>query len=382
MPAALPPSALVRVPPVSRELTSSWLRRLAAQYGLPPQDLLRGVINGPHPVHVTGSPKPGLELFLNSPAREAFSRFTRIPPSRLANLLPSHTHPHDRLDDDSDVRAVWSAPCHRWVTACPPCTSRAWTVEQPVLVYPGPCGHICQRHQRWLLADSERASSICLGTMPDILSSHRQHLALVRAHPHTGRVVALAAAVVWSWQTQGWKGDTVWQHRTHRLAQLTSCRVSAVAAHPLVPYPETITLTRLLIDRGFQQRLRAAATTAGPPTASTMLLQELGRRTGRPWLADWLTAHTRLSRPQPPDGGSDLLRRWLTLLANTPGETIGEELWRMPGSAMRPQHYGDRSGVLAEGRSHSVTKEARAASLTGGWEPSPPQGDRAPTPCP
>ncbi len=62
-------SPLVRIPPVARELTGSWFRRMAAPYGLPAQDFLRGVLSGTHRVQVTGTPSSGLELFLNTHRR-------------------------------------------------------------------------------------------------------------------------------------------------------------------------------------------------------------------------------------------------------------------------------------------------------------------------
>ncbi|MDH6630379.1 hypothetical protein M2271_008239 [Streptomyces sp. LBL] len=371
-------STLVRIPPVAGELTGSWFRRMAASYGLPAQDLLRGILNGPHQVQVTGTPGTGLELFFNTPARMALTRSTGLPLSRLAHLLPALAAPHGRLADGENLRAAWYMPGEAWVGACPSCTGRSWRPGRPVLVYPGTAGHICLRHRCWLLAHPGRPASIPLETLPEVLTAHRHHAALVRARPDAAEVVALAAAVVWSWQVQGWRSETVWQDRVRRLAAVTGSMPTAVVAHALVSYPETIAVARLLGAPRWQQRLRETAAAEGAGAATELLLREISRRADRPWLADWLIAYTR-TRPRKA-AQTDPLDRWLRRLTAADG-TESDGLWTVHRTAARPTEYSDRAGFLTDRRARTVCEEAGAAFLTGGWEPVPlPRLGSAPCP--
>lgn len=373
-----PASTLVRIPPVAGELTGSWFRRMAAPYGLHAQDLLRGILSGTHRVQVTGTPGTGLELFLNTPARTALSRSTGLPLSQLTRLLPALSASHGRLADDEDMRAAWYMPGEAWVGTCPACTGRAWRPGQPVLVYPGTAGHVCRRHRLWLLAHPGRPASIPLQTLPEVLTAHRHHSALARARPDAADVVALAAAVVWSWQVQGWRSETVWQDRVRRLAAVTGTMPAAVVPHALVSYPETIAVARLLGAPRWQQRLRETAAAQGAGAAMKLLLGEISRRVGRPWLADWLIAYTR-TRPRTA-AQTDPLDRWLRRLTAVDGPE-SDGLWMVPRAAVRPTEYNDRVGFLTDRRPRSIYEEAGAAFLTGGWEPVPsPRPGLAPCP--
>jgi hypothetical protein len=282
----------VRIPPTRRELTGSWLRRMTAPYGLPAQDLLRGLLSGPHRVQVTGSPGTGLELFLNIPAQRLLAQSAGLPLSRLTALLPALTGIPERLADPSTVQAAWYMPREPWVGACPECSGRLWLTRRPVLAYPGVAGHVCRRHRRWLLADADKPTSVALQTLPEVLAAHRQHCLLVRTRPYAPQAVALAAAVVWSWQVQGWKAEAIWEDRARRVADLLECTPAAVAPHALLTYPETISVARLLSAPHWQQRLRSSASEKN--AAAAALVQEIGRRVGRPWLADWLNARARV----------------------------------------------------------------------------------------
>lgn len=364
----LPAYTPVQLPPVAQELTGSWIRRMTAGYGLPAQDLLRGILGGSHGVEVTGTPGSGLELFLNAAAKRLLVRFTGMPFSRLISLLPALSASHDRLVDDAIRRAAWYRPCEAWVGACPPCAKRAWLPGRSVLVYPQAAGHVCQRHRRWLLAHAGRPASIPLGSLPEVLAAHRRHAALVRARPDAADVVGLAAAVVWSWQVQGWRAETVWQDRVRRLAAVTGCRPAAVVAHALVSYPETITVARLLGAACWQQRLRETAAAEGVGAATELLLREIGRQAARPWLADWLMACARTKSKTAVQ--TDPLDQWLSRLIATAG-TTSDSLWTVPRTAARPIEYGDRASFLTESRPRTVYEEAKAAFLTGGWEPVP-----------
>lgn len=359
-------SASARVSPYAQELTGSWIRRMTVHYGLPAQDLLRGILNGPRRVRVTGTPSSGLELFLNAPARAELTRFTGQPLAHLTRLLPSLAT-HELRWDDEVAGAAWKVPRERWVSACPACTGRACSPGRPVLVYPGVAGHVCRRHQRWLLAHADEPVSIPLQTLPEILAAHRRHTALVRTHPRATNAMILAAAMVWSWQVQGWRLETIWQDRVHRLTAVTRCTPAAVVPHALLSYPETVAVARLLVDGGWQQRLRETVADAGIPSAAGAFSQEVGRRINRPWLADWLAALSRVSPPRVVQ--ADPLRQWLHELttANGAGGTAG---WTVLPSTLRPAQFIERAGLLSPGRARIVFEEAAAASLIGGWEPS------------
>ncbi|MFJ7087675.1 TniQ family protein [Streptomyces griseus] len=359
--------ALVRVPPVSQELTGSWVGRLAQVYGLPVQDLLRGAFSGPRPVKLTGAFRTAPEVFLNEPARVALGRLTRIPPARLRELLPSFAPTHERLTDDIGPQAGWFSPRGAWVTACLPCTRRSWSPRQPVLVYPGAAGHVCRKHRRWLLADAHTSVSAPLQALPEVLAAHRHHTSLLRARPQAAEVVALASAVVWSWQVQGWHGDPIWRQRAAALASFTGCSAASATAHALVPYPETIAIARVIGNRHWHQRLRTAAAGQGFRAAHSLLLEEFGRRTGRPWIPDWVVARTRTRRASATE--HDPLWWWLQRLLAS-GGAPEEELWRMPASLGRPHQFGDRVALSGGSPVRPVIDDARAAFLTGGWEPS------------
>ncbi|MFD7148226.1 MULTISPECIES: TniQ family protein [Streptomyces] len=358
--------ALVRVPPVSQELTGSWVGRLAQAYGLPVQDLLRGAFSGPRPVKVTGAFQTAPEVFLNEPARAALGRLTRTPPARLHERLPSFAPTHERLTDGIGPQAGWFSPRRAWVTACLPCTRRSWSPRQPVLVYPGAAGHVCHRHRRWLLADARISVSAPLQALPEVLAAHRHHTSLLRARPQAAEVMALASAVVWSWQVQGWHGDPIWQRRAVALASFTGCSAASAAAHALVPYPETIAVARVLGNRHWHQRLRTAAAGQDFRAAHGLLLEEFGRRTGRPWLSDWMIARTRRGSA----AERDPVLWWLERLLASGDAPEEEGLWRMPASLARPHQFGDRVPLSGGSPVRPVIDDARAAFLTGGWEPT------------
>ncbi|MFB7344760.1 TniQ family protein [Streptomyces hydrogenans] len=368
-----PGHALVHVPPVTRELTGSWLRRVALACGLPAQNLVRGILSGTQTVHITGTPKTALEAYFNAPARAALARFTSIPLSRLYGLLPELGPTHSRLRDDKGTQAAWYSPARAWVTACPPCTPRAWSPQQPVLLYPGAVGHICRRHRRWLLADENGPASVPLGTLPEVLAAHREHVALAHNAPGATGALTVAAAVVWSWQAQRWHGDSLWSQRTSALASLTGCSPAGAAAHSLIAYPETVRVATLLSDQAWQRQLREAASKQGMQAAHALALVGIGQRIGRPWLADWLTAIPRTRRLDP--GEHDPLKWWLGCL--TGPDTPAGVLWCVPNTLGRPVEYSDRLSFLTEARVRSVIGDARTASLTGGWEPVPSRASPA-----
>lgn len=69
--------------------------------------------------------------------------------------------------------------------------------------------------------------------------------------------------------------------------------------------------------------------------AGQVLREEFGRRTGRPWLSDWMIARSRTCTRRGSAAEHDPLLWWLEgLLASR--DASEEELWRMPASLARP----------------------------------------------
>jgi len=369
MPVAV--AGIQRVRPISGEMTSSWLTRLAGAYALPVQDVLRGILTGPLPSQITGAPRAGAELFLNTPARTALARFADFPLEQLQVLLPSLSFTHERHTEEGPAQAAWHMPRHSWVSACSACTAHTESGKYPPRVYPGAVGHICPRHHRWLLAGLRHSPAVDLTQLPEVLEAHHQHTTMVQRYPNPDAVVGYAAAVVWSWQTQGWAQEAIWARRTRHLADLLSCEPAVVAAHPLITYPEIISVARLLGSTRRQQQLAVIAAADGPPAADHALYTELSRSTGRPWLEDWLAACTRLGPPGPGRAAADPLRHWLRALTCSvlPGQR--PDLWVVPPDMQWPVHYSDRSRFLCQARARSIAEQAQGLALTGGWRPPP-----------
>ncbi|MFG2767877.1 hypothetical protein [Streptomyces rubiginosohelvolus] len=75
--------------------------------------------------------------------------------------------------------------------------------------------------------------------------------------------------------------------------------------------------------------------------AGQVLREEFGRRTGRPWLSDWMIARSRTCTRRGSAAEHDPLLWWLEgLLASR--DASEEELWRMSASLARPHQFGDR----------------------------------------
>lgn len=231
-----------------------------------------------------------------------------------------------------------------------------------------------------MLATWSTASFIDLDTFPDVLRAHRHHTRRLRNSPDAMDALAYAKAVVWSWQTAAWPEKSIWPQRTAALAGLLGLRNRhEVAAHPLIPYPETVAVAALLAAPAWRHHVlhtSPGARTRASPQAVTAIHTELARRTDRPWLP------RRMPGPTSPGGRRalppDPLRQWLdncvrTRAGSTP--TARAELWTLPRFAQAPEHYSDRSGFLHHGARPSDIR-ARDLGLTGGWQA--PSGRSAP----
>lgn len=133
-----PPGAL-RVRPLPREATASYLTRLAAAYHLSAAQLLDGL----H-ITTTGTPAapPATEIHLSNEAARRLSGFTRIPPAHLARAL-ARRPPPAAIGTARAATARWqpAQPAVQPLPACTACTAHrsphkavpAWTHPAPSL---------------------------------------------------------------------------------------------------------------------------------------------------------------------------------------------------------------------------------------------------------
>ncbi|MFI0901598.1 hypothetical protein [Streptomyces sp. NPDC020983] len=363
--------------PVAGELTASWLSRLAAVYRLPARDLLRA-ITGPLPGRpLAAIPAPGREVYLGPKARQRLALFAGIRQEDLGRRLPAAAHAHPLGTDRGPLWTDWYVPHRPWHTACGPCSRRHTRHPRlarptPVLVYVTGARHICQRHRRWLLATWDTPSFIDLTHFPEILNAHRRHMRLLRERPDANDALAYACAVVWSWQSAAWPEEHLWPRRTAALARLLGLdNPLEVAAHPLIPYPETIAVAEFLATPAWRHQVPHAsprARTRASTQAAGTVHAELAHRTGRPWLPQRLAEAARACGRR--RGLPDPLQHWLDgcIRARAAPSTATNRalLWTLPSMAQAPEHYDDRTGLLHHGPRPSSTR-AHALGLTGGW---------------
>ncbi|WP_337192241.1 TniQ family protein [Streptomyces sp. HUCO-GS316] len=144
-----PPGAL-RVRPLPRETTASYLTRLATAYHLSAAQLL----NGLH-ITTTGTPTgpPATEIHLSNEAARHLSDFTRIPPAHLARAL-ARQPPPAAIGTAHAAIARWQPvqPAMQPLPACTACTAhRSPHKAVPAWIHPAPNlprALICTRHQQ------------------------------------------------------------------------------------------------------------------------------------------------------------------------------------------------------------------------------------------
>ncbi|MFD5259148.1 TniQ family protein [Streptomyces bobili] len=130
------PGAL-RVRPLPREATTSYLTRLAAAYHLSAAQLLDGL----H-ITATGTPAapPATEIHLSNEAARRLSDFTRIPSAHLSRA-PARQPPPAAIGTAHAAIARWQPvqPAMQPVPACTACTAhRSPHTAVPAWIHPAP----------------------------------------------------------------------------------------------------------------------------------------------------------------------------------------------------------------------------------------------------
>ncbi|MFJ8555099.1 hypothetical protein [Streptomyces sp. NPDC093676] len=151
--------SVLRVVPVPGETTWSFLRRVAAAYGMEAADLLpwwRWVSSGAG----RRGGRPDREVLLNPAAQEMVAGWCGVPAGHLARALPSWAAGPAALagQDGGQAWARWRLGFMEWgpvVFGCRLCTARRGGGGQRVWVYRPVWARWCGRHGRWLLDAGE-----------------------------------------------------------------------------------------------------------------------------------------------------------------------------------------------------------------------------------
>ncbi|KPI22263.1 hypothetical protein OV320_1674 [Actinobacteria bacterium OV320] len=241
----------LRVRPLPREATASYLTRLAATYRLTPAQLLDG-----HGITVTGTEHtpPAAEIRLNAEAARRLSGFTRIPLTHLTRALP-HLRPPAPSSANTGAHgtptAHWHAlePALQPLPACTACTIRrsphtaapAWIHPPPGL----PRNMICTRHQQ-ASSDPRHTAPLDIRPVPELTQAH-----LHARRRRTPTSLSWASTITTRWYDHQQHVHERWHTRLHRLTatnpHLASGSASpALTCRELITYPETLTLATAL----------------------------------------------------------------------------------------------------------------------------------------
>ncbi|WP_328773916.1 TniQ family protein [Streptomyces sp. NBC_00286] len=255
------PGAL-RVRPLPREATASYLTRLAAAYHLSAAHLLDGL----H-ITATGTPTgpPATDIHLSTEAARRLSAFTRIPPAHLARALPRQPPPA-AIGTAHAATARWqpAQPAVQPLPACTACTIRRSPHKAvPAWIHPAPSPPrimICTRHQQ-AASDPRHPAPLDIRPVPE----------LTRTRPGARRRATTASLSWASTITTRWYDHHQHLHeRWHtRLQRLTDANPHipsgpaspALTCRNLITYPETLTLAAAL-DRLPRQPLTRAQQSA------------------------------------------------------------------------------------------------------------------------
>lgn len=293
------PLGAVRVAPLSREVTLSFVGRVASRYRLTAKELIGALIDvrrRPNLYMV----RPESEVLFNAEGRAVLAAFCRMPEEHLSRALPT-------WNTDLPPGKPGTGPA-AWVRTadtitltgpgCRACTATATQGREEARRYLAPHARVCATHQCWMLETPltdetmTRPGQLDLRNTPRIVAAQRRHLRLLRRYPHTPEAFATAQAITASWWNESWPEETAWPER---LQQMTHGEAAwRDAARDAVTYPEAVTLTAILADPRVQAQLLADAGAHQPHTLADVpgFAGELARRLQRPWLADRLGALT------------------------------------------------------------------------------------------
>ncbi|WP_405763995.1 TniQ family protein [Streptomyces sp. NBC_00080] len=270
------PGAL-RVRPLPREATASYLTRLAAAYHLSAAQLLDGL----H-ITTTGTPAapPATEIHLSNEAARRLSGFTRIPPAHLARAL-ARRPPPAAIGTARAAIARWqpAQPAMQPLPACAACTAhRSPHKAVPAWIHPAPNlprALICTRHQQ-ASSDPRQRTPLDIRAVPELTRAR-----LTNRRPPTASSLSWASTITTRWYDHRQHLHQRWHTRLHRLTTTNPHLVPgpaspALTCRNLIIYPETLTLATAL------DRLPPHPLT---PTQQTAFLHDLASRLQLPRLA-------------------------------------------------------------------------------------------------
>ncbi|WP_105974923.1 transposase [Streptomyces geranii] len=320
--------------PVAGETTWSFMRRVAAAYGLEAADLLDGWVQA-NRVQRKDRGRADSEVLLDGVAQQQLAGWCRVPAGHLARALPSWAAGPETLPGrDGRGRVQWRMGALTWgpvVFGCGLCAARR-SGEGPAWVYQPPWCRLCARHDRWLLeagAGHSLGFVEVTGLSGELERAQRRWRRVARAAQAAGavprEVFALARAVVCGWweREEFWVREAVWGPRREQLVALAVRRGGDTADRGLeqwrllvrdaVVFPEVVAVAKALLDPRLQER--AGQDTGGllrDRAGAEQFTAVLGARLGRPWLAEvdeagpggalalWVSAMVRERRGAPP----------------------------------------------------------------------------------
>jgi hypothetical protein len=226
-----PPSRLpCPIPPFPGETTPSYLHRLAIANQLQPADLRAHLTGTRHPAPIT---------------LDGLATATGRSPHCLHHALPE-------LRPDTTPGADPVLPAHIRGTICWRCAARRGTFRfattwRPIEV------NICPTHLIWLgpPVRAHRGGQYDIGDLPEILHAQQRHYRLARRHGRQTAADAFteAAHITALWARHGFHPDrrTPLIHAFLGHNPLTSRLPSGDPITPIVTYPETVNLARVLV---------------------------------------------------------------------------------------------------------------------------------------
>ncbi|MFI9771669.1 DNA-binding protein [Streptomyces sp. NPDC052415] len=354
--------------PVSGETTWSFLRRVAAAYGLQAGDLTAWW-RWATPVHPGRGVRPDGEVLLDEVAQEQLAGWCGVPGGHLAWALPSWSAGPKALAGRGGGGlgwARWRVGSSQWgpvVSGCRLCAVRRGAGAGRVWVYRARWRRLCVRHGRWLLDAGEghpwKFADVG-GLARELEAAQRRFGRLVRAEADAGgdvvggEVFALARAVVCGWweREEFWARERVWGLRLEQVVAATCRRYPGPAGwgerqwrllvRDVVVFPEVVTVAAALSNpavRGLAALGAAPALVRRP--GGEGFIAALGARLGREWLGD-------VEQP----GQAGPLSLWVQAVAREQrrpagaGPPPGRGVWWVR-SAHRPVEVGPGLRLLA-----------------------------------
>lgn len=232
---APPPRLPQPIPPFLGETTKSYLYRLAVANHLHPDDLR---------VHLAGT-RQSLPITLDSLAAA-----TGRSPNSLAYALPE-------LQPGAFPGADPPLPVHVRRTVCWRCAARRNAFPFAVTWQPAEVT-LCPEHRIWLGSPvrAHRGGQYDVGDLPEICHAQRRHYRLARRHGRqtSADAFAEAAHITALWARHGFHGDRRKPliHAFLGRHPLTGRLPAGDPITPLVTYPETVDLARVLAMPGWR----------------------------------------------------------------------------------------------------------------------------------